>query len=358
MAGRFRLIGQSDGSEARVYVPKDKAHASKPGLVVYTHPLEVGDPLLIFFNDENGSPDQNVNASGAGTLLGIHNGGDVVQWTPTANIGAWVFNSTDQANTGTRSIDATNTRNGDLATFDSGLLLNIGDYSAVRGYIYITSWPASGNKQFEVGLSQGGALAGSKVLLSSYIDTSVQDSWQLFEVPVVDFGLQNNTFDSLTIDVIDSGRGSAPSAYFDDLALVSAGTSGVKRYIIEPPVGQDWVINRVKWSAVSTSNAIKYNEFFGIPALTNGYTFSFESRGTVRQTFTSKDFYSIAQYPNTTLDIISGTASLFEVYFDIPQEQQVLRGDLNERMVLTVRDDLSGMTRFRASAQGFARKDI
>ena len=358
MAGRFRLIGQGDGSEARVHVPNDRTHASKPGLVVYTHPLEVGDPLLLFFNDESGNPDQNTNASGAGTLVGIHNGGDAVQWTPTANVGAWVFNSTDQAHTGTRSIDATGTRNGDLATFDSGLLLNIGDYSAVRGYIYITSWPSSGSKQFEVGLSQGGALTGSKVLLSSYIDTSVQNAWQLFEIPVVDFGLQDNAFDSLTLDVIDSGRGSAPSAYFDDLALVSAGTSSVKRYTIEPPVGQDWVINRVKWSAVSTSGAIKYNEFFGIPALANGYTFSFESGGVVRQTFTSKNFYDIAQYPNTTLDIISGTASLFEVYFDIPQEQQVLRGDLNQRMVLTVRDDLSNMTRFRASAQGFSRRDI
>lgn len=358
MAGRFRLIGHEDGSEAKVHTPNDKRHLLTPGLVVYTHPYEIGTPLIQFFQNDSGSPNQNVNASGAGTLETVHNGTDTVHWTASALIGTWDFASTAQANSGTKSIDATGTRNGDIAAFVKGSDLVVTDYSALRGFIYITSWPSSGNKNFEFTVFLNGAAIGSTVQLSSYIGTNSLNSWQLFEIPITDFGITAANFDEIRLDVVDAGQGSAPKAYFDDLSFVSAGTGGSVQYKIAPPVGQEWVINRIKWVAVANNSSIKYNEFFGLSELTNGYTFSFRSGGRVVSTFSANNFFEMVQYPNVTLDIISGTSSLYELYFDIPGEQQTLIGDLGQEIVMTVRDDLSSMIEFRATAQGYIREII
>jgi len=359
MAGRFRLIGPESGVEAKVHTPTDSGHEEFPGLVVYNHSLETGTPLLEFFADNTGSVDQNINASGAGTLTSVHDGGDTALWTAAAVTGTWDFASATQANGGSASIEL-GTRNGDTASFtwptSGDLSLNL--YEAFRGFIYITSWPNSGNKDITIQLYLNGAPIGQEVLLSNYIDTSVQDSWQLFSIPISDFQSLSSAFDAVWISMVDAGAGSAPSGFLDDLAFVQAGTGGTKTFSITPPADEVWVVNRIKWTAVATSSAIKYDEFFGLSGLTNGYQLSFKSRGTVVQTFVAKDFYDMLQYPNVTAQIISGTTSIFELYYDIPQELQSLIGPQEQCIELTVRDDLSSMTKFRATMQGYIRRTI
>lgn len=357
MAGKVRLIGPDSGVEAKVHTPTDQGHSKIPGLVVYNHTLETGQPLLRFFSDETGNVDQNINASGAGTLTGIYDGGDTSLFTATAEIGTWNLTSTDQANTGTQSVQL-GTKNGDTAAFTNASQLTVTDYSGLRGYIYITSWPNSGNKNVRVQLFNQGASIGDSVNLSVYVDTTVQDSWQLFDIPITDFGVTTPLFDAVYITMVDSGAGSAPSGYLDDVALVSAGTGGQREFTLRPPVDQTWVVTRMKWTAVATSSALKYNEWFGIPELTNGYSVSFRTKGRSQLNFSARNFFEMAQYPNVTLSIISGTNSIFEVYFDIPAEQQVLIGSLEQEIVLSVRDDLSSMLEFRATMQGYQRQII
>lgn len=354
MAGKFRLVGPESGVEAKVHTPTDRGHESIPGLVVYSHNLETGTPLLRFFSDETGNVDQNINASGSGTLTGVYDGGDTTLFTANAEVGTWDFVSTTQANTGTRSVEL-GTKNGDIASFTNASDLTVTDYSDLRGYIYITSWPNSGNKNVEVQLYLNGAPVGSAVSLSVYIDTSIQDTWQLFDIPMSDFGITSAQFDAVWITMVDSGAGAAPSGFLDDIALVAAGTGGQTIYTIKPPIDEVWVVNRLKWTAVANSSSLKYDEWFGIPQLTNGYAVTFKSRGKSTLNFTARNFFEMAQYPNVTLDIISGTNSLYEVYFDIPQEQQVLIGALEQEIDLIVRDDLSSMLEFRASLQGYSR---
>ena len=120
MSSKVKIIGQGDNVEAQVHKPADLKHSGTPGLVVYTHPLEVGDPLLLFLEDENGNVDQNVNASGAGTLTNIYDGGDTTLWTASVLIGSWDLTSTARANTGTRSLVETDNRNGDAVAFVNG----------------------------------------------------------------------------------------------------------------------------------------------------------------------------------------------------------------------------------------------
>lgn len=357
MAGKVRLVGPESGVEAKVHTPSDYGHEGIPGLVVYSHNLETGTPILKFFTDEDGAVDQNINASGAGTLTGIHDGTDSVLWTAAAVSGTWDFASTTQANTGTKSIQL-GTKNGDIASFTNGADLTVTDYSDVRGYIYITSWPSSGNKNITVQLYLNGAPVSDTLNLSVYVDTTVQDSWQLFDIPIGDFNSASATFDAVWVTMVDGGAGSAPSGFLDDISLVQTGTGGQASFTLAPPVDEVWVINRLKWTAVATSSSIKPNEFFGISALTNGYQLIFKSGGISSETFQAYDFFDMAQYPNVTLNIISGTNSIFEVYFDIPQEQQVLVGRLGQSLELVVRDDLSAMSEFRAAAQGYKRRVV
>ena len=200
MAGRVRLIGPEDGIEARIHTPTDAGHSKLSGLVVYNHNIETGTPLLEFFADETGSVDQNINASGSGTLTPVHDGGDTSLWNSVAVTGTWDFASTAQSNTGSASIEL-GTRNGDTASFTWPVVgdLSVGSYEAFRGFIYITSWPNSGNKDVTIQLYLDDALTGQAVRLSNYIDTTVQDSWQIFTIPMSDFQTLSSVFDAVWV---------------------------------------------------------------------------------------------------------------------------------------------------------------
>lgn len=356
MAGKFKIQGDDSRMTAAVHTPSDPAHEPLNGLVVYTYPLEVGVPLTEFFADEFGNADQNVDASGAGTLTNIHNGTDTTLWTANAVGGNWNFASNKVAHTGTRSIDATGILDGDIATFTNASLLNLGDYEAVVGYIFINTWYTFGNRDLAIQLDSGGAPVGDSVSLGAYIDVNLRSTWQKFEIPIVNFSALVAQFDGLQIKVVGSSFGIVPDVHFDDLALLGAGTGARKVFSIGPPAGETWVINRIKWTAVSNNSNLKYNEFFGIPQLTEGYSLTFRNALRTSQTLTARNAFDFAQYPNTKIGIFSGTDSLYEAYFDIPQGQQQLRGDLGQKIDLIVREDLSSMIEFRCAAQGYVRR--
>ena len=359
MAGSFKLIGANDKVVSTVHTPSESGLGGLPGLVAYTHSLETGTPLLEFFSDETGSINQNINASGAGTLLSVHDGGDSSLWTANAEVGTWDFASTTQANSGAQSIEL-GARNGDTASLSwpsPGDLL-VGGYSSIRGFIFITSWPNSGNKDVTLQLHLNGASVGVAVNLSAYIDTSLQDTWQLFEIPIVEFQAVSSSFDAVWVSMVDAGKGAAPSGFLDDIALVQAGTGGTATFKIQPPLDEVWVINRIKWTAVAVSSAIKPSEFFGISGLTNGYQLAFKNKKGTLSSYTALNFFDIARFANTTIDIIAGTNSIFEVYFDIAGELQTLDGAREQSIELIVRDDLSGVTEFVASMQGYRRRVV
>ena len=135
MAGKFKIIGSEDRVNATVYSPTDVSHDLPPGLEVYNHNIETGTPQSWFFQNDDFGADQNINASGAGTLTPIHDGGDTAAFTAAAVTGTWDFASTTQANSGTQSIQL-GTKNGDIASFTNGSDLTLTDYDTIRGYIY------------------------------------------------------------------------------------------------------------------------------------------------------------------------------------------------------------------------------
>lgn len=88
------------------------------GLVVYSVPYRQETSRFIpAVNDENGI-NMAVDGSFGGTPDGVHDGTDNVQWTATVDSGTkWTVDSTDQANTGTKSIKLDNGSIGDFLRF-------------------------------------------------------------------------------------------------------------------------------------------------------------------------------------------------------------------------------------------------
>lgn len=352
MALKVKIVDGYDNVQGKIHTPSQGYYEEMPGQVVYTHPLESGTQILRPFANDTFGLEQAINGSGAGTLTTVHDGGDSSAFTASAVVGTWDFASATQANTGTASIDATGTRNGDIASFTNSTL-NVGDYEAFRGFIFIESWPSSGSKNFSFQLYSGGAPIGSPVNLNVYVDTNNLSNWQLFEIPMQDFGITDPTFDAVWLTVLDSGRGNAPAAYFDDLSFVGAATGGGAVYSIAPPADETWVIRKMKWTAVGPAST-KWDEFFGITELTNGYQLAFLNKGATVQSFTAHNLFEMMEYPTVTTNVLDGVSTnIFEVIFTFENKDLVLQGALEQSIECRIRDDLSGITKLRAFAEGY-----
>jgi len=322
------------------------------GLVAYTHPLDVYTQKLQLFVDEDGNPNQNVTPTVPSSSVLVHDGTDTVGFTASALVGSsWDFASTAQANSGTKSIDATSNRNGDVASFTS-TTKTVSDYDSFDGYVYITSWPSSGSKNFSFQLFLGGVAVGSPVLLSTYVDTSVQDTWQLFTIQMGDFlAPLGSTFDEIRLTTIDAGQGAAPALYFDDMELVIVGESRSVFYTVAPPPGETWVVHRIKWTAVTNSVNLKYDEFFGITALVNGYSLAYESQGSIVNQYFASNFFDMVRFPNVNVTVTGSTHGMFELVMDVNNGDVTLDGDKSQKLVISVRDELSAMLEFQAMAE-------
>lgn len=351
MVAKVNISGGLTNKSAETY--QKEGHPR--GLFVYNHEAESYTPTIKFFANDEFGINQNITATAPTTTTKVHNGGDTVAFTAEAFVGnSWDYASTAQAHTGTYSIDATGTRNGDITRFlwpVGGSDLTVSSYDSLDGYVYITSWPASGSKNFTLQLFLDGIAIGVAINLSSYINTGLQDEWQLFTIPMGDF-LTNGElyFDEIRLTTVDAGQGSAPAIYLDDIELVAAGESRATAFAIQPPSGETWVVRQIKWTAVSNNTNIKYNEFFGITSLTNGYSLQVKNDGIVVAAYFADNFYDMLKFPNVEARVSGSTNGLFELVFSFYGDEMQLKGSRNQSIELIVRDDLSSLTEFQASA--------
>jgi len=358
MSIKTKIIGGENGKlEAHVYEAHSPFHTLHPGLVTYNHPVDRRTITTGFFTNDTYGADQNQAATSPETVTVVHNGGDTSAFTASNVSGnRYVFDSTDFANSGTASIDASGTRNGDIASFVwpvGGSDLSVSSYDSLDGYIYITSWPTNGNKDFLLQLYLDSAPIGVTIPLSTYVDENNQDVWQLFSIPMTAFQSTSPSFDEIRIQTVDAGQGNAPSIYLDDIQLVSAGQSRSIFYDYCAQPGELVEVRKIKWIAAVTKLKVEYDDFFGINQLTNGYSLAFKRNGSTLSQYFAKDFYDMLQFPNVHLESWEGaTETIYQLTMDIPEEQYILNGTLEDCIELSVRDDLSSLIRFRASVQG------
>lgn len=177
------------------------------------------------------------NPGFTGTPDNIHNGTDSVLWTATNIVkNQWIFNSTTQAHTGTRSIDGTTTTDTATMLLTRASVINTGSYSVLAGWIYITSWdnPQNGTRDIKLQLRNSGTTLGQEVGVLSYIEPNNLNVWQQFVIPITDFTPLSVDFNEITIETIDEGEGAPPDFYLDDLSFQEGGGSIVFASAVPP----------------------------------------------------------------------------------------------------------------------------
>lgn len=348
--------GCGEGIDAGVHKKNDVPS----GIVSYTEPyrdfIAQTKPLL---SETTGGVDANVNASFSGTPDGIHDGTDSALWTGSALTGTWTFDSTAQAQAGTKSVDATATVNNDEAQFARASAITASDYAAMTGYIYITAWPATGTKEVELRNRLAGVDVGNSVNLSNYINTGVLNSWQKYTIPLADFGLGADSIDQLVVKTIDIGGGAAPDYYLDTMQWEETGSEvfsvsadqGTKYYITNMSITMADAYDGTLASASHPN--IKYNQLLGISKLTNGIVFRLTADDIVRFNGVFQQHIDYMTFPGLKVSTggdATNTWLQYDIAFDYPF---VMDSRSKDKLEMILSDDLSGLLFHRVLVRGY-----
>lgn len=344
----------------------DKRHAgvgaragSPNGVVVYDRPLFSRAPVRAFLTDETGSKDMNFNNVALPDATGIYDGGDSTLFTATAISGAGRWNTTDtaQAYAGTQSLGASNARNNDTMSLTSVTDYSVSDFTALDMFIYLTQWPTTGSiKEIELTIYSNGVQASSVVLVRNYIDITNFNAWQLCTIPIADFNMTTNTWDEIRIRFRDTGQGQAPRGYFDEIAMQGQGATGTVDFTFAPAADEQVELRNLVLSGANDSDKIKWDEFYGLPALTNGLLFTIRSGGEVIDSQVVRDNFRLVELANAELkanpDSVNGT-TIYRCDSEFAPESVILDGRTSDELRITVRDDLSGLLALSASIEAY-----
>ena len=333
----------------------------KEGLVVYSSPQRHWVTTSIPFLNDSGSPIMAVNGEASGATDGIHDGTDSTLWTATASIGTWDFASTTQANTGTKSIDATLTVDGDLATLERSSAIDSADYSLVTGFIYLTKYNSVRNS-IPLQLLLAGVQTGITINLGDFIDTANIGAWQSFSIPIDEFEAVGD-IDQLTV-VTTTTSGAAPAYFLDDLNLRASGSIVFKAEI---PKDKTFRVKRIELSfrdnidlfatvagATENATALTLNPggLMGLSSLTNGIAMRSVVSGVTGQ---SAVIRNMADFIYTVFSIddafSSGSDALVKLGSTV-ELNPILYGVSNDRVEIVISDDLEGLTDFRGVLRG------
>jgi hypothetical protein len=342
-----------DGSAAVIEKP-----GFPSGILAYTEPFkDVVGQVKALVSPTTGA-DFNINAAFGGTPEVVHNGTDSVAWTGTALTGTWTFDSTAQAQAGTKSVDATATINNDEAQFEDGTPISNTGYTALTGFIYLTSWSPVGTKDVRLRNRLGGVDTGNELDLSNYIDTGNLGVWQNFTIPITDFGMPPQNIDQLIIKTIDVGGGTPPDYYLDTIQWEETGGVTFTTEADKESIYSVTNINITFADAYASTLAdashqkIPYNSLLALAALTDGISLKITTNelndfnGIFRQHI---DFMS---FPGVKCQS-GGDGTNTWVTYDIPLvPPALLDSRTNDKIELSISEDLSGLLYARAFVRG------
>jgi hypothetical protein len=347
--GGNRTADIEDGVQASRFKPR--------GLITYGLPYEFEVNAPRFATSETNGNAMAVNGTSSGASDGIHDGIDTTLWTAAATAGTWTFNSTTQANTGTRSIDATATVNNDRATLTRSSAIAASTYNTLEGFIYIQSWPNSGTKNVQLAFQLAGMSASSTVNVSDYINVNTTGSWQSFIIPLAAFGISSATVDQLTVTTISTGGGQPPNYYLDDMKLqaTSAGT-GPQTYTVAASTNEVLRVYGISWTiidnytpstSVGATLGLPYNKFGALTKLVNGVSVRRIQREQVLFTNSVTNHAEIINGAGGKIEELwyDGTNVYLKSYtrFAAPVE---LNGQAGDRFEFVVQDNLSSLIQF------------
>jgi hypothetical protein len=350
MAGNIRIVDRKDGHAASVVQHPDQPQ----GLVVYTDPLlNYSYDVQYLLSEQNGR-EMAITPSTLGTTLGIHNGGDNTYWTPSQISGSAVdFASATQVYAGAAAIDATGVANNDVFQFAPASPINLSSYSFLRFYIYIEDFSTRGtDKDILFYFMSNGVEVGNQLSIKLYADSTSFNNWLQVDVPTGDFQITAATVDALRFKTVDLGSGAAPSFHLDDIQLINAGANtGAEDFVWQPPYGEKYSLTGLRFTAITSGKTeLDSSEFFGITALSNGIELVYRNRTQVFKALDAKDLFDLLSWGNVKTTAFGATNNVTIICeFEIPQGHFVLDGSDLQRILVRVRDDLSGIDRLNCS---------
>lgn len=352
MSVKSLIIDHSTGLKAAVVDGEEKN-----ALVVATRPLKIYDNVLKFFINESYGADLNQNVTLGGTPVKIHNGIDNVLWTASAISGIWTFDSTAQAHAGTRSIDGTATGKNSTAQFAKGSSQDLTGYTSISGWIYLTGWGAgTQHLQFFGWNVSTGVIVGNLINIDDYINTGILNSWQKFTISLSDMGLAGATISAFRLVV--TATSITPNFYLDDLQIEETGTP--IEFQLEPDTGTWLHVNSFQilmadaysgTVADGTMPSIPYDSLLGVSALVTGISYKRVTSGEIVSSAVIKQFLDFMAFSNANVTGYGsdGTNTWITVNMQFT-EPVILKSEEEDKMSLTINDDLSDLLLLRVGA--------
>ena len=354
MVASVKITGQSKAS----VVVGTRPDFKERGAVTYTRPLLTRRYKAGILAEADGNVQMNIAPGLAVQSLLIYNGGDTAStFTATALQGAsWDFVSTNNPNNGSAHVEASSTNNNDLASFeDSTNTYQFGTYVAFECFIKLNTWPTTGTKEVFVQFFNNGTSVSNEVGVSAYISTANLTSYQLCQIPLAAFTLTGADFDEIRLRIVDTGPGSAPTFDVDDINMVEPGQTGTAEFSYAPGPEEVFELRKLEIIAVAGSDKIKYNKFFSLSELANGLLISWTVNDVVQESLLVRRDYDWALSAGAQLEIIRTVGDVDGIYrarLELDPDLVVLRGATNDKITVTVRDDLSNLIEMNATING------
>ncbi len=344
---------------------------SNNALVVATHPLkQVSENTLFFTNDTLGI-NMNIEAGVfGGSPEDVYS--ENIEWTTSAISGTWVFDSGTvgaiSPENGSVMIDAIATVNNNVMQLAKGSDFDLTDYISVTGWIAIAAWPVSGTKAVNLsGWNVGsGTIIGNTINLGDYIDTGVVTIWQRFTIPLADMGLTGATIDAFRITTIDSGQGSAPGYFLDEIDIQEAsGEADIPSasFTMQPNNGTWLHISSFTFFFADDDFApvllnglmtgVPYDSLLGVASLTGGLIYQRFQDGEIIVTEKIQQLSDLFRMPSTNVSghgISKDYAGSWVSIYSPVAEPIVLRAEDEDKIIWTISEDLSGLSIFNISA--------
>jgi hypothetical protein len=328
-----------------------KAHERDgyPGAIVYTREFASRVSTTRAFLNETYGNALNQAATFSGTPVLIHNGGDTAAWTAANVAGSWDFADTTDPYSGSNCVSLTSGNNNDEATF-SGSSVDGSNYVAITMQLWLDSF-SSASQTIDLQFALSGVNVGVSVDIIDYINPSTLGEYQGVVIPLSDLGIENESFDEAIITVSRSG-GARPTFRLDVFQIEELG--GGITFEVSPDARTIFYVDEIKFTFadnVTGGAASSYDKILGA-TLANGFIIT---RITKNGPVVGRNISSVVDFESFGFEVSAprddGTNSMItaQVKFSRPL---TLNSLYNERIEISINDDLSGLLYATAIARG------
>jgi len=346
--------GGGTGAESDVHTRNGDS-----GLVAFTDDLKIRDTLFIPAFSATLGVNMAVDASFGGTPVRAHDGTDTALWTGSQILGTkTTFDSTDQADVGTKSVKTANASLGDVYEFDRGSDVTVASFTALSIRIFVDSnWSMSDEVvvfPFDTGT---GLAVGDQIALSDLFNAQDFGIWQSIIIPFDSFSFTAATFDALRFEQTEKS-GPAPTYYLDEIIVQETGGSAI--FIIEPPKETKVFVDSISLSYVDNISVtllnnsmpnLSFNKILSLTELTNGIVFRNIQNETVIFSSTIRTIGDSLKFGGKLENVISddtNTCITIDVPFGGPT---ILDSRSQDRIEVVIQDDLSGLISFTVNTK-------